>query len=409
MKLDDDFDFEYDYEEHHGRMNMGAVIIVVSVFILAILVIVVLLNKGTVKKRMPEESVPEKQVSTGNELDEFGYPVTSELVEGSGLTPDDLDFWDMYPEEGKELDPDAPVDDKNLQTDGDKNSDKKADKDSDKNKDNNKDQEDGDEKEEDVSAKDPMDDGKHTLIEYSDGTKEWVVISPYLPKNTYDFTKLVSNDKQMKYVEDGKSISFLGVDISKYQGDVDFYQLKDAGIDFVMLRVGARGYGSGQIMLDEFFETNIEKATDAGLDIGVYFYSQALTTEEAIEEANVVIQSLEGYTLQYPVAFDMEYVENDTARVEALSRADKTTVTKAFLDTIQAAGYRTMIYGDKEWLIKRIDLSKLKDYDIWLSQQKDIPDYPYKFAMWQYTTSAEIQGIEGYANLNICFIDYSAK
>ena len=97
------------------------------------------------------------------------------------------------------------------------------------------------------------------------------------------------------------------------------------------------------------------------------------------------------------------------ARVEALSRADKTTITKAFLDTIQTAGYRAMIYGNKEWLLKRIDLSKLKDYDVRLSQQKDIPDYPYKFSMWQYTTSAEIHGINGYANLNVCFIDYSAK
>lgn len=409
MKLEDNFDIEYDYEEHHGRMNMGAAVIAVSLFILAILVIVVLVNQDSVKKKMPAEPVTEKQVSAGDELDEFGYPATSALVEGSGLTPDDLDFWDMYPGEAEEPDPDAPGADEKAQADANRDSDKNTNGDSDKSGDKNTDQEGYNSEDGEGTEKDPLDDGKHTLIEYSDGTKEWVVISPYLPKNTYDFTKLVSNDKQMKYVEDGKSISFLGVDISKYQGDVDFYQLKDAGIDFVMLRVGARGYGSGQIMMDEYFETNIQKAADAGLDIGVYFYSQALTVEEAVEEANVVIQSLEGYTLQYPVAFDMEYVENDTARVEALSRADKTTVTKAFLDTIQSAGYRTMIYGNKEWLIKRIDLSKLKDYDIWLSQQKDIPDYPYKFSMWQYTTSAEIQGIDGYANLNICFIDYSAK
>ena len=123
----------------------------------------------------------------------------------------------------------------------------------------------------------------------------------------------------------------------------------------------------------------------------------------------MVIQSLGEYKLQYPVAFDMEYVENDTARVEALSRVDKTNITKAFLDTIQAAGYRAMIYGDKEWLIKRIDLSKLNAYDIWLSQDAEIPDYPYKFAMWQYTTSAQVNGIDGYANLNICFIDYAAR
>lgn len=401
MKLDDDFDYEYDYENHHGKMNMGAAIIVVSVFILAILVIVVLFNKDSFKRPATNQNKAETNVEAEQnkeELDEFGYPSTSQLVEQNGLTPDDLDFWDMYSEENKEIDPDVPSDEEKAQAEEEK---KKEDEKDDKDKEEDENQnEDG---------KDPLDDGKHTLIEYSDGSTEWVVISPYLPKNTYDFTKLMSSDDEMKYVEDGKSISFIGVDISKYQGEVDFYQLKSAGIDYVMLRVGARGYSSGQIMVDEYFATNLQKATEAGLDIGVYFYSQALSEAEAIEEANVVIQNLAGYSLQYPVAFDMEYVENDTARVEALSRADKTKITKAFLDTIQAAGYRAMIYGDKEWLIKRIDLSQLTDYDVWLSQQKDIPDYPYKFVMWQYTTSAEIRGIDGYANLNVCFIDYSAK
>ena len=400
MRLDDDFDYEYDYENHHGKMNMGAAVIVVSVFILAILVIVVLFNQDSVKHNAGAQnvsaSVEDEQTAQEAGLDEFGYPATSELVEANGLTPDDLDFWDMYSEDEEEIEPDVPS---------------KEEKEQAKELESNKKTEVESEEEEETTedGKDPMDDGKHTLIEYSDGTTEWVVISPYLAKNTYDFTKLMSTDDQMKYVEDGKSISFIGVDISKYQGEVDFYQLKDAGIDYVMLRVGARGYSSGQIMIDEYFATNIQKATEAGLDIGVYFYSQALTEAEAVEEANVVIQNLAGYTLQYPVAFDMEYVENDTARVESLSRADKTKITKAFLDTIQAAGYRAMIYGDKEWLIKRIDLSQLTDYDVWLSQQKDIPDYPYKFVMWQYTTSAEIRGIDGYANLNVCFIDYSAK
>ena len=412
MKLDDDFDYEFDYEDHHGKMNMGVAVIVVSVFVLAILVFVVLFNKDSFKTNTKPEGQVEETVDVNEEkLDEFGYPETSQLVNQSSLTPDDLDFWDMYDEE-TDIEPDVPGDDEKKEAEeAEKDKSNKDDKNKDdKNKDSDsKEDSDDEESDDDSDKKDPKDDGKHTLIEYSDGTEEWVVISPYLPKNTYDFTKLVSNDDQMKYEVDGKSVSFIGVDISKYQGEVDFYQLKDAGIDYVMLRVGARGYSSGKIIMDEYFATNIQKATEAGLDIGVYFYSQALTVDEAIEEANLVIQSLSGYTLQYPVAFDMEYVENDTARVESLSRADKTTITKAFLDTIQAAGYRAMIYGNKEWLIKRIDLSQLKDYEVWLSQQKDIPDYPYKFSMWQYTTSAEIRGIDGYANLNICFIDYSAK
>lgn len=393
MKLDDNFEYEYDYENQRGRLNLGVIVIVVSFFILMILVFVLLLNQKPTKKTALEVQNPEKNEE---ELDEFGYPPTSSLVDENGLKPEDLDFWDMYPKDSKREEPDVPGSREKEQAkkDEEKDKDKKA---SEK------------ETEWNEGGKDPLDDGKHTLIEYSDGTKEWVVISPYLPKNTYDFTKFVNNDSQMKYMEDGKKVSFLGADISKYQGDVDFYQLKDAGIDYVMLRVGARGYGSGQILMDEYFTANIQKATEAGLDIGVYFYSQAITPEEAVEEANLVIQSLEGYKIQYPVAFDMEYVENDTARVETLTRADKTTIAKAFLDTIQTAGYRPMLYGNKEWLIKRIDLSKLTAYDVWLSQVKDVPDYPYKFAMWQYTTSGEVNGISGYADLNVCFIDYSAK
>ncbi len=395
MRLDDDFDYEYDYEEHHGRMNLGLGVIVVSLFVLAILVFVVLFNKDSIKKNSTQKPPVEETMAddSAEKLDEFGYPETSQLVGNSGLSPDDLDFWDMYNKDPEEVEPDAPHEKEKEEAKADEIE-------------NNDDEY---EASADEEEKNPLDDGKHTLIEYSDGSEEWVVISPYLPKNTYDFTKLVSNEDQIKYVEDGKSVSFIGVDISKYQGDVDFYRLKDSDIDFCMLRVGARGYSSGNIMIDEYFAGNLQKATEAGLDVGVYFYSQAVTEAEAIEEANVVIQSLAGAKLQYPVAFDMEYVENDTARVEALSRTEKTAITKAFLDTIQAAGYRAMIYGNKEWLIKRIDLSQLKDYEVWLSQQKDIPDYPYKFAMWQYTTSAQIHGIDGYANLNICFIDYSAK
>lgn len=213
----------------------------------------------------------------------------------------------------------------------------------------------------------------------------------------------------MKYYQDGKLTSYVGVDISKYQDYVDFLKLKKAGVDFVMLRVGARGYGSGQIVLDDYFVDNIKRATDAGLQIGVYFTSQAITEEEAVEESNIVLENIKDYKITYPVAFDMSFVDNDTTRIETVSRADKTKITKAFLDTIEAAGYKPLIYGDKEWLIKEIDLSKLSAYDVWLSQMEDVPDYPYRFTMWQYANDVTIDGIAGYANMNISFIDYSEK
>lgn len=301
-------------------------------------------------------------------------PDNGKLQTGGKLTPDDFDFWDMYPPETKEST-----------------------------------QPSREEPVKETAAADPAEDGKHTLVKGADGKEEWVLISPYLPKHNYDFTKLASQSNLMKYYEEGKQVSYVGADISKYQDYVDFVKLKKAGIDFVMLRVGARGYGSGQLALDEYFADNIKRATDAGLEIGVYFYSQAVTKEEAVEEANMVLENVKDFKITYPVAYDMEYIENDSARVEQLSKSEKTDNAKAFLDTVKAAGYTPMIYGNKEWLIKRYDFSKLTAYDVWLAQYEDVPDYPYKFSMWQYTVSATIDGIAGYANLNVSFIDYSNK
>ena len=123
----------------------------------------------------------------------------------------------------------------------------------------------------------------------------------------------------------------------------------------------------------------------------------------------MVLENIGDYQVDYPIAFDMEFVVNDTARIDGLSKAEKTSIAKAFMDTVESAGYMSMLYGDKEWLIKEVDMSKLTAYDVWLSQMADIPDYPYRFSMWQYKDDAVIDGISGYASLNISFIDYSEK
>lgn len=213
----------------------------------------------------------------------------------------------------------------------------------------------------------------------------------------------------MKYYEEGKKVSFVGVDISKNQDYIDFHRLKKAGVDFVMIRLGARGYGGGQLLLDERFAEYMKGATDAGLQIGLYFFSQAITKEEVVEEAMMVLDHIGEYEITYPIAFDMEHVAHDTARIDGLSKAEKTSLAKLFMDTIAEAGYHPMLYGNKEWLIKEIDLSQLEAYDIWLSQPGDIPDYPYQFVMWQYSTEASVDGIAGYVDLNLSFIDYSEK
>lgn len=376
MRLPDDL------EENRSSLTptVLSAIVAVTLFVGAILVLVLLMNNQRRVRHSGGE--PETKESVEQQTQTMQYPDTDALVSGRTLSPDDLDFWDKYPERTEESgaapEPSKPSASKETETAA-------------------------------VPENDPSTDGKHTLVKNRDGKEEWVLISPYLPKHEYDYTKLVCQSELMKYYEDGRQISYVGADISKYEDYVDFVKLKKAGIDFVMLRVGARGYGSGQLVADENFSNNIKRATEAGLKTGVYFSSQAVTAEEAVEEAEMVIEALEDYQITYPVAFDMGFVENDTARIEALSKAEKTEIAKTFLDTVAESGYMTMLYGDKEWLIKEIDMSKLTAYDVWLSQPQDVPDYPYRFTMWQYTKSASVDGIAGYASLSISFIDYSEK
>ncbi|MBR1771397.1 MAG: glycoside hydrolase family 25 protein [Lachnospiraceae bacterium] len=366
---------EDDFDEYGSGMTPTVVsaILAVTLFVGVILVVVLMMNDN----RNPAASGSHAQQTSEAAQSTAQYPDADELVSGKKLTPDDLDFWDKYPEKKEEeSEPSTEEASKEVEI---------------------------------IEENDPATDGKHTLVINRQGKEEWVLISPYLPKNDYDFTRLVCQSDLMQYYVDGKRVSYVGADISKYQDYIDFVKLKKAGIQFVMIRVGARGYGTGQLVTDDYFQENIKRATDAGLQVGVYFSSQAITVEEAQEEAQMVIEAVGDYKLTYPVAFDMSFVENDTARIETLTRAEKTEITKAFLDAVAAEGFKTMIYGNKEWLIKEIDMSKLTAYDIWLSQIQDVPDYPYRFAMWQYSASGEVDGIAGYANLNISFIDYSEK
>lgn len=352
-----------DFEDNSGGLPLIAMALGVSLFVLIVLVTVVVLNKDKRPLNRPpavaEETVPESTEAEG----EGG---------GSGLVASDLDFWDMYPvEEEPETVPETTV--------------------------------------EEETQEDPSTDGKHVEVTFRDGTRDWVEIDPKLRKNTYDYSNFVSKNNLLRYYADGKQVSFLGVDLSRLQSGVNYAAIKNEGIDFCMLRVGARGYESGAIQQDERFEEHINGALAAGLNVGLYFYSQAVTEAEAVEEANFLLSKIGGRRISYPIAFDMEFVENDTSRIETLTKAEKTKIALAFLNRIKEAGYTPMLYGNKEWLMTRIDLSELEQFDIWLAQEEDIPDYPYAFSMWQYTRKGEVYGITGYVDLNVSFIDYSAR
>lgn len=374
--------------------SMIYMVIGVSAFVLIVLFAVF---KGNDNKRGGSEYLQEVREQKEEEIRQEELAAAQAEEMKPKLRAEDLDFWDMYPEETEEEESEADetgnVASKNPYTE-------KAERE----KENER------QKEEEL-LNDPATDGKHTLITNRDGTEEWVLISPYLTKNTYDFTKMEDKAGLKRYMENGRKTSYVGVDISKHTGKVYFPSLKAAGVDYVMIRLGSRGYTTGQITLDENFKENIEGAIEAQLDVGIYFYSQAVSQDEAVQEANFVVQNLEPYRahVKYPVAFNMGFVSNDKSRIEGLGREDKTAVTVSFLDAVRAAGYVPMIYGDKEWLIKEVDLTKLQDYDVWLSQEEEIPDYPYRYAMWQYNTDGVLNGIDGGADLNICFVSYSER
>lgn len=366
MRFDDDYD---SYDKGIFQTKTAALCII---GILAVLVIVFVFNADNIKKSgsgsaasaTPSVSLSEP-VSSASE-DDF-------VLSYSTLHPEDLDFYQMYPEVSESVSVSEEV-------------------------------------EQEVEEDDPATDGKHTLITYDDGKEEWVSISKYITKNIYDYTNLTDQDGIKEYTYNGRKISSFGVDISKDQDYIDFNKLKKAGADFVMIRVGARGYASGQLMIDDYFEDNLRRASNAGLDIGVYFLSQAITEEEAVEEAELVLEKLGSEKLLYPIAFVMEYAEGETARVEALGKSEKTTIARAFLKKIDEAGYKAVIYGKKAWLMKYLELNKIvADFDVWLCEETDIPTYPYEFTMWQYNKRGRIDGIKGEVGFNLCFVDYSLR
>ena len=205
-----------------------------------------------------------------------------------------------------------------------------------------------------------------------------------------------------------------GIDVSTFQYTINWPQVKAAGVDFAMIRVGARGYGTnGKPFKDAKFETNIKGATDAKVDRGVYFFSQAITEEEAREEAKFVLDTIKGYELTYPIAFDFENPPAADARTQVLNSPDKkafnTKLVLAFCDTIKAAGYYPIVYTGLWWLNTRLDANQLKGkYDIWLAQYTSAAQPGYSpITMWQYSDSGRVPGISVNVDMNRGYVDYA--
>ncbi len=438
MKLHDDY-----YEEEHGsgsRITYVYMALIMSAVILGVTALVFWANQSRSKSDGSgyAAALAQKEAKAAEAGKKSDANASGNVIEDSKLTSNDLDIWTL-PDTGREKNNTSSNKNNGTVTnqttgetvvDGSSNTSGSAGKsptadelsngktsvydmtaredvNGDKKEDTaKKDQEKDEDKKDEEDEKDEEEETR-IQVKHADGTKEWVDINEDISRNKYDLSKLTYQKPFMNYYEDGKLVSKCGVDISANQGDVDFGKLKSAGCDFVMLKVGARGYSSGNIVSDENFQDNLKAAKKAGLDIGVYFCSQAVSKAEAREEADELLDAISGSSVKYPVAFVMETVDDDMARIEALDMADRTQVAKAFMDRVEDAGYKPMIYGDKEWLLTMVDMENLQDYDVWFAQDSDEPEYPYEFGMWQYDSDASVKGISGDATMIMSFKDYA--
>lgn len=196
----------------------------------------------------------------------------------------------------------------------------------------------------------------------------------------------------------------MGIDVSEYQGDIDWDTVRGAGFDFAFIRIGFRGYESGEILADERGRENLDAARKAGFDVGIYFYAQAVSEEEAREEAQWCLNWLDGCDLELPVVYDWEYVDAD-ARTGQMTRDEVTACFQAFCETIEQGGYRSMIYFNPHVAGDLLDLQAFADYPWWLAQYRDGMDFPYKVRFWQYTEDGSVPGITGKVDLNLMFLE----
>lgn len=228
-------------------------------------------------------------------------------------------------------------------------------------------------------------------------------INESLSVNNYDQEAFMASDDGIISYGDAR----LGIDVSQYQGEIDWQAVADSGVSFALIRLGYRGYGEeGNILLDATFHQNMEGAKAVGIDVGVYFFSQATSVWETTEEAYFVLDHLDGYTLDLPVVFNWEFIDySASARTSTVPGQCITLYNQVFNEQMQKAGYDTMVYFNQTLAYLYLDLDLLADNPFWLASYSSNPTFYYDFDIWQYSDKGTIDGIEGYVDLNLMFND----
>ncbi len=243
------------------------------------------------------------------------------------------------------------------------------------------------------------------LIFVDSGAFHFYPIVDDLTHHTYEQDKFVMDDEGfIDYIEGTEVVSRRGIDLSKYQGDIDWEKVKADGIDFALIRAGIRGYGTGSIVLDDRFHENMQGAIDAGVEVGAYFFTQAISVEESLEEAEFILEELEAYKDQVtmPIVLDVEGIDDPDARTSDVTKEERTEYTIAFLECIKDAGYEPMLYGNMKSFLMMQDMYQLEEYTKWYANYNPENVYfPYQFEIWQYSDSGIVDGIEEPVDLNV--------
>lgn len=212
-----------------------------------------------------------------------------------------------------------------------------------------------------------------------------------------------ADKSEIKKLQASTGNSKVGIDVSKWNGDIDWDKVKNAGVEFAIVRAGYRGSVTGSLVQDPYFEANMKGTAAAGVPAGIYFFTQAVNEVEAVEEASMVLKLIKEYKLDYPIFIDTEGAGGN-GRADGLDVETRTLVCEAFCRTIENAGYRAGVYGSRNWYNNRLETKRLENYCIWLAEYRSVPIYQGYYQMWQYTSKGKVSGIKGNVDMNISYM-----
>ena len=225
---------------------------------------------------------------------------------------------------------------------------------------------------------------------------------PTIPPEENPYGRLDFQYNQDNYLICQRQNSYAGIDVSAFQGDIDWQQVADSGIDFAIIRLGYRGYGkAGRMVEDEYARKNLEEARAAGIAIGAYFFSQALTIEEVDEEIAFLLDILGDTELDMPLVLDWEQITVEGSRTAVMDARTLTDLQLHYCSVITEMGYQPMIYFNWYQSTRLMYLHELEEYPFWLALYQDRMTYPYKVEMWQYTDTGKVPGIQGDVDINV--------